>query len=136
MAAARRMIWRMRQRRRFTAQAERKRERSPPAAGRLRPARSNTAGLRMAMFIASSEKGKRFNTECTEENRRTQRKITAYCKFKGIGKCEESATPTSWQAGAALRSRAAGSQDESRCSAIHKKRPTNHYQCHGARTGR
>jgi hypothetical protein len=32
-----------------------------------------------------AEKGKRFNTECTEENRRTQRKITAYCEFKVNG---------------------------------------------------
>jgi len=33
----------------------------------------------------------------------------------------------SW--GAALRSRAAGSQDESRCGAIHKSAPTNHQLC-------
>jgi hypothetical protein len=37
------------------------------------------------MLIASSEKCKGSYTECTEENRRTQRKITAYCKSSAEG---------------------------------------------------
>jgi len=51
----------------------------------LRLAWGKGADLRMTMLVASSEKGKRFNTEATEENRRTQRKIRAYCKFKSNG---------------------------------------------------
>src|SRR5580658_1716248 len=62
-----------------------------------------------------SEKGKRFNTEGTEkigEYRERQQQL------RRAGSAEIVA---SWDA--ALRSRTAGSQDELRCSAIHKQRP-------------
>jgi hypothetical protein len=70
----------------------------------------------MTLLSASSEKGKRFNTEHTEEIRRTQRKIKAYCEFKSDVKYAR----LKKQVAATLRSGTAGSQAASRCRAIHK----------------
>jgi hypothetical protein len=70
----------------------------------------------MTMLSASSEKGKRFNTEHTEEIRRTQRKIKAYCEFKSDVKYAR----LKKQVAATLRSGTAGSPAASRCGAIHK----------------